>query len=280
MESMRIVPFNQAPLLQTDTVCSPSALWLAFGIALTLLFPFFGAIAVRNGAGAFGWWFLIWGVAIGGFYIWFGGRRLVRTLAGRAWLIRWNPRHLVIRLGEVFEQNAATLAALELDWADIQWIRRVRSTTISDAGRETQASRTTYLQIQLRVTELDALRQKLSEVRKPKVWHGWSATREVPVSLGSDGLLCVEWHGRNSWITPSLRRILPLLAERGLTVKEAVDEVNDFTVSAPDKKKMEDEILRLAQSGDTIAAIRLARKRYGYPLAQAKEFVDGLSQKA
>ncbi len=43
---------------------------------------------------------------------------------------------------------------------------------------------------------------------------------------------------------------------------------------------MEEKILELATSGQWVAAIEMTRKRYGYDLAQAKQFVDGLTKQA
>jgi hypothetical protein len=63
-------------------------------------------------------------------------------------------------------------------------------------------------------------------------------------------------------------------AQRPQRVCETINRVLNFDPQIA----MEDEILALAQSGKKIDAIRLARERYGYDLAKAKDFVEGLVQ--
>jgi len=51
--------------------------------------------------------------------------------------------------------------------------------------------------------------------------------------------------------------------------------INSVLNPAP-AKEMENDIQELALAGRKIDAIHLARIRYGYDLAQAKSFVEGL----
>jgi len=152
---VRIHPFNQSPILQTDTVARPSALSFIVAGFVVLLFPCIGLFMVRSGAGAFGWWVLSAGMC-------------------------------------------------------------------------------------------------------------------------SDGVLCIEFFGAIAWIFPHLRSTLHQFSDYGVTILPKISEVIDFTRAHADNKKLDDEILRLAQSGQTLPAIEMTRKRYGYSLAQARQFVQDL----
>jgi hypothetical protein len=61
-------------------------------------------------------------------------------------------------------------------------------------------------------------------------------------------------------------------SEPSESIRTAINKVLD---AAP-ANEMENDIQELALGGRKIDAIRLARTRYGYDLAQAKEFVEGL----
>jgi hypothetical protein len=59
---------------------------------------------------------------------------------------------------------------------------------------------------------------------------------------------------------------------------QTVCEVINRTLNLQPQAAIEDEILDLARRGRKIEAIRLARERYGYDLAKAKDFIEGLLQ--
>jgi len=44
-----------------------------------------------------------------------------------------------------------------------------------------------------------------------------------------------------------------------------------------DRKQQEERLLQLAQAGDKIAAIKIARNLYGYDLRAARDFVEDLT---
>ena len=279
--AVRIHPFNQSPILQTDTVARPSAFsFIVTGFVL-LLFPCIGLFMIRTGAGAFGWWVL----SVGMFVLLFFGPRAVRVLRGTIseaiWLLRWNPRQILIRLGELSETDPAALASLELPWSDIEWARRLKRTTITHTSERCKTS-TIYLQLKLRPTDLAELAEKLTDVSGPVVrtsMGGHCTTtiyRQIPVTLSPDGVLSIEFSGAIAWISPRLRSTLHQFSDYGVNVLPEISEVIDFTRSHADSKKLDDEILRLAQSGQTLPAIELTRKRYGYSLAQARQFVQDL----
>jgi hypothetical protein len=60
-------------------------------------------------------------------------------------------------------------------------------------------------------------------------------------------------------------------------ISDTINRALNIDQSDP-QAAIEDEILDLARSGKKIEAIRLTRERYGYDLAKAKDFVEGLLQ--
>lgn len=256
-------------------VAGPSAWWIGMGAVLTLLFPVMGVVMVRQGAGWMGWWFILFP----GVLLYWLGRQVLWVMSGRGWVVRWNGRRMLVRIGEVFERDIRNVKLLELDRGEMQWVRKFVSTTISKSGQDTESNSTRWLEIKLATADLRELRQQLAEARTPKVWRGWSRSREVPVSLTNEGVLRVEWVGRNVWMAPGLKKALRRLAADGVMVREEVSETNDFTVPTADKEKMERRIMELVEQGQMIEAVKLTRTRYGYSLKEAKDFVEQLRGK-
>lgn len=64
--------------------------------------------------------------------------------------------------------------------------------------------------------------------------------------------------------------------EKPKRIRDAINTA--LQVSVGEGEQMENEILDLALAGRKIDAIALARQRYGYDLAQAKQFVEGLAR--
>jgi hypothetical protein len=60
-------------------------------------------------------------------------------------------------------------------------------------------------------------------------------------------------------------------------ISETINRALNLEQADP-QEAMDDQILDLARSGKKIEAIRLTRERYGYSLAKAKDFVEGLLQ--
>ena len=65
------------------------------------------------------------------------------------------------------------------------------------------------------------------------------------------------------------------IRERSDRIRTAIVEA--LTLDLDQNQQIESDILALALAGRKIDAITLARKRYGYDLAAAKQFVEGLS---
>ena len=61
---------------------------------------------------------------------------------------------------------------------------------------------------------------------------------------------------------------------------ESIKVETDYTrLAGLDRAEQERRLRELAESGQTLAAIKLARSFYGYDMTEAKRFVDGLAQR-
>lgn len=91
------------------------------------------------------------------------------------------------------------------------------------------------------------------------------------VTVPEDDLVRIAWRNQTDWIAPSLNRTLRELQGR-VTIADAVQ--TDFTHA--DQKSTQDVdqlILRLIESDDRIAAIKLLEQQRGYSTTEANRFV-------
>jgi hypothetical protein len=95
--------------------------------------------------------------------------------------------------------------------------------------------------------------------------------QHVPVRMPSPTTMELEWA-----VAPSVATLLALLNDHGIvtgTTKRTLDYAH---LDALTREEQEKCLLDLVESGNMIAAVRAARRLYGYDLMQAKEFVNGL----
>ena len=96
----------------------------------------------------------------------------------------------------------------------------------------------------------------------------------LPVRLTAPDRLLIEWN-----VVPNAEKFLQALT-RHTQVSPAEQRSQDLVnIESLPKAEQEARLLKLAESGDMIGAISLARKIYGYDLAAAREFVQGLAEK-
>jgi hypothetical protein len=96
--------------------------------------------------------------------------------------------------------------------------------------------------------------------------------QHLPVQLDSTDLLRIEWG-----VVPSAAKLMELLSGHTLVQTAASTSVDFVDLDRLSREEQESRLLELAQSGETIAAIALARRLYGYDLTKAKEFVESLA---
>ena len=91
-------------------------------------------------------------------------------------------------------------------------------------------------------------------------------------------MLRIEWRSPSDIVTPGIKKALVKLKEEGIRIETLQKEVIDLTCDRTNPKRMEDNILHLAERGNLLAATKLARQAYGLSLTEAKVFVEDLIQ--
>ena len=119
-----------------------------------------------------------------------------------------------------------------------------------------------------------ALRDEVSRAapREPR-FYGWTGTkyRHYPVRLAAPQRVEIEWR-----VTPPAESFVEALRDR-VTVEATEDRTTNYLrLETLSRSEQESKLLELAASGETMAAIKLARLLYAFDLVEAKEFVSGL----
>jgi len=95
--------------------------------------------------------------------------------------------------------------------------------------------------------------------------------RHAPVRMSSANALELDWA-----VVPRASALVALLSGHGVPT-ETADATTDYAhLERLTRDEQEKRLLELVEKGNTIAAIQIARRLYGYDLTRAKQFVDGL----
>jgi hypothetical protein len=271
---MRIYPYSQLPLHPKDIVFKQSRLPTTIGIVACLFLIGLGIVIIRDGAGWFGWYFtsiiaIIMLIAFG---------RLFHLFSPKNWFLRFNFSRILINIAPAFAKVSESDPILELRSDEIEWIRIHRQITLMPNRTRKTTSETSYLEIKLRNGNFDELRSCLATATVPRKWRGWTIHAEAPVRLMDDDILRLVWRSRQSFVAPSLEKALALLGKQ-FPVQEELSDFQDNTISTADKQKMEEQVIEFVAQGRLIDATKLAQKRYGYSLTQARTFVEDLRGK-
>ena len=122
----------------------------------------------------------------------------------------------------------------------------------------------------------EALANERKRVFDKPIHGGGGKTRyhHLPIRLASDTLLKIEWG-----VVPNVQKFLDAVARHTL-VQPAHKISKDFVhLENLSRAEQEARLRELAESGDLISAVAMARQLYSYDLTTAKDFVDALLQK-
>ncbi|HKG94221.1 MAG TPA: hypothetical protein VKA84_20080 [Gemmatimonadaceae bacterium] len=165
-------------------------------------------------------------------------------------------------------------------YREIRRARLVRETRrLPDPDRSgTTTRQRTVVELELR-DEAPELERALADERAAKGpavrrWYGTSRTRyrHHPVRMPSPRLLEIEWG-----VVPDASAFLGALGAH--VDAEARDVAIDDTrrgLAALDRAAQERRLRALAEGGEVMTAVKLARSLYGYGLGEAKRFVESL----
>jgi hypothetical protein len=161
----------------------------------------------------------------------------------------------------------------------VAWLRQHRQklTTADHDGDNRMTVKRGSLEVSLDAS-IEAIETAIAEERQR-----WITTRmgrkrhgHYPVSVQPGRVLRLDWHGPDSVMRPKLEATLEtLIARHGYRSAPAALTERDVTGTRAGVDH-EAQLLEHAQRGETMQAIALARRIYGYDLTEAKRFVESL----
>lgn len=200
------------------------------------------------------------------------------------WLVRTAADGLYVKfrsyLNHHFAGDEPTVAFIP--YREIRRARLVRETHhLPDSDRRgTTTRRHQLVELELRedAPELDAALAAERRAKGPSEsrWYGSTSSRyrHYPVRMPSPRLVEIEWG-----VVPGAGELLRVLAPH-TGVDTLVVVRDDARLKALSRPEQERRLLELAERGETLAAVAIARTLYGYDIAEAKRFVDGLVGRA
>jgi len=242
--------------------------------------------------GALGWWAygeeawpLVYIAAFVGVVLFLLRGPLAARFGPANWLVRVTPSGLYVHfrshLNWHFPEDDATVVFVP--YSEIRAAREVReSRTVSyrDAGHRSnrevlERRRLVELELDADTAELDAAlaAERARKGPRTKQWYGSGSTtyRHYPVRLSSPQTLEIEWYVR-----PSAKEFLEQIG-RFTRVEETEERSSDYTeLEGLDRAEQEKRLADLANTGQHMAAIAMARSLYGLDLKEAKDLIERL----
>lgn len=195
------------------------------------------------------------------------------------WLARMHHTNLLIQFRSYLNYSLAAedLTVVSIPYQNIRSARLVRERSKIPAQDGTTERTRGLIELEL-AGDLAPLSEALAdEIAKPsprqKTWYGYTSAlyRHYPVRMVSPPFLQVEWSA-----VPGPKVFLEALRAY-TTVAPPVVVSEDFAhIDSLNREEQEMRLRELDQRGETIAAVYLARKLYGYDLTQAEGFIRGL----
>ena len=200
------------------------------------------------------------------------------------WLLRATNDGLFIKfrsyLNHHFDDRDLTVVYLPCcEIRSAKALREIGELPARTTGKRQETVRSARRVVEFEVSsDCTALAKLLANERervfgKSAVGAGRVSTRyqHLPVRLAGPKRLQIEWG-----VVPDPRTLLGMLAGHSIP-----QESTAVVVSFPDLEKLpkpqqEEYLLRLAEGGDKLGAVALARRLYAYDLAAAKAFIEEL----
>ncbi len=144
----------------------------------------------------------------------------------------------------------------------------------------------TSLDLNVQVPNTDLVREAIAAERRRKTTRkhlGGLVTvsgrsNHVPVTMPADNLVRITWKSRHDFVRPRIDRVLQSLTNRIAVVGDSAPaKTANWEELADDE--LDDLVLQFVESGDTISAIKLLTRRRHFTITQAKQFVDGLTER-
>lgn len=204
-----------------------------------------------------------------------------KTMHPQNWLLRVGGRGVSVKFRSYrnhhFPDTDEVIVSFE--FREIEFVRRFEQ-RIRQPGQKGESSvweSVLYLDLGLRDVNLNELSRRLHEELNRDAPEGVVKSKALhfPVQLVDGNVLRLEWRGRQSLITPAIDKTIERLSKFARVEKDQEQSINLTKVPESDAQK-DHQILELATRGETIAAIRLARRFHNMDLKTAKDHVEKL----
>lgn len=281
---MRCYRAKDAPIRPLDIVFRESRLRMAcFSLAMLLM----AVVPLVMGLYSREWiaWLVCGPVSVFsgliGLLVW---SSFIHTFHQGNWLIRYNPRSLLINL-RTFDNDAFNEedeVVVEFQPGEIEWIRKTaEKRLVSSSENGTQREYTAYLDIKPKTVDLAPIHERLKaeSQRSAPPWRG--KNNFVPVRIVEEegqSLLRIEWRSNWTSIRPKIDEVISALSS-GIGIQGEQRRELDLSASTTDRDEQESRILGLIERGQILQAITLVRQFYGYSLSEARRFVEELQGK-
>jgi hypothetical protein len=279
---MRLLRLADVPTGERDRVFRYSRAW-ALVVACAVIGAA-GALTVLGWRARSGLAYYIAGVLLLGLVVL---RRLILArFRPSNWLVRMSDEGLLVQFRSYLNYHFAATdpTVVFIPYREIDSVRLVRQRRDIPYRDEpgTQVARVSQQRrrlVELALTgDTAPLVQALADeaarpAPKGRRWYGAAATRykHYPVRMASPSVLQLEWN-----VVPSPHVLFDAL-RRHTNIGTPVEVSQDYVhLAGLSREEQEKRLLELAETGQTIAAIHMARELYSYDLAQARAFVEGL----
>jgi hypothetical protein len=224
-------------------------------------------------------------------YLFGGGVLLFLALMLRIVTARFRPSNWLVRMSETglyvqyrsylnYQLPADERSVVFISYGEIASARsvreRVKRPDLSEQGA-TQTNTLRYVELELSgdTTTLASALQTEQAEKAPmeKHWYGKSSTLycDYPVTMATNPFLRIRWD-----VVPSEQKFLDALRPYARIVEPVVVAQDFVHLESLPPEEQKQHLRELAQRGDVITAIYIARRLYGCGLGEAKQMVEEL----
>jgi len=200
------------------------------------------------------------------------------------WLVRMNDLGMYIQFRSYLNYHLPPedFTVLFLSYGEIRSARLLRERArVSDAEGNPTTQIRRYVELELAGDTAELVKALGAEMTEKapieKRWYGSSSTlyEDHPVRMESPPVLQVRWQA-----VPRVQKFLDALRPY-TSIAEPVQIAQDFShleTLSPDEQRK--RLRELAEKGEIVSAVYLARKVYGCGLTEAREKVEKMRQEA
>ncbi|RMG40327.1 MAG: hypothetical protein D6719_11250 [Candidatus Dadabacteria bacterium] len=194
------------------------------------------------------------------------------------WLLKVTPDSLLIKFRSDYNAQLPEPhpTVLELNYSEIDWARYARE-WVRQPGLSSSSSayyRAHYLELKLNLD--NQAKEALSEALKKEINFssrdagGKTVFNHYPVRF-ENSILRVQWW---AGLRPRITSLLEILKFK-VPTEFPVEIEKDLSQITPGE--VEKTVQELVSKGDKLRALSLARRHFGFSLAEAKEWVESIS---